>query len=142
MRTSQVAGQAGVNSQTLRYYERRGLLPEPARRESGYRNYGPDAVMVVKGIKRAQKLGFTLDDVEPLFDLMAGGPDDCDQVKRLALGRVAQLEARIADLQAMRDSLDQLVATCHLPRAERRCPLLRALGCEETGSATDPRNDP
>lgn len=60
---------------------------------------------------------------------MAGGPDDCDQVRPLALGRIAQLDARIADLQAMRDSLDQLVDTCHLPRTERRCPLLRALGC-------------
>lgn len=119
-----------MNIQTLRYYERRGLLPAPPRRESGYRMYGQDAVDIVRFIKRAQELGFTLDDVESLFELMAGGPDDCDQVRQLALGRLAELDRRIADLRAMRDSLDQLVATCHLPRAERHCPLLRSLGCD------------
>jgi DNA-binding transcriptional MerR regulator len=132
MRTGEVASQADVNIQTLRYYERRGLLPEPPRRASGYRVYGPDAVEIVRFIKRAQELGFSLDEVESLFELMAGGPDDCDQVRDLVLGRIAQLDARIADLQAMRDSLNQLVATCHLPRAERQCPLFRALGCCDT----------
>lgn len=140
MRTGEVAAQANVNIQTLRYYERRGLLPEPPRRESGYRLYGPAAVAIVRFIKRAQALGFRLDDVESLFELMAGGPDDCDQVRDLALGRIAQLDARIADLQAMRDSLDQLVATCHLPRAERHCPLIRALGCDPTHCDTDDTN--
>ncbi|QGK68710.1 MerR family DNA-binding protein [Allosaccharopolyspora coralli] len=130
MRTGEVAGQAGVNIQTLRYYERRGLLPEPPRRESGYRSYGRDAVDVVRFIKRAQQLGFSLDEVDGLFGLMVGGPDDCAQVEQLALARLAELEDRIADLRAMRDSLEQLVATCHLPRAERHCPLLRALGCD------------
>ncbi|MQA04519.1 MAG: MerR family DNA-binding protein [Streptosporangiales bacterium] len=129
MRTGEVAAQANVNIQTLRYYERRGLLPEPPRRASGYRVYGPDAVEVVRFIKRGQELGFSLEEIESLFDLMAGGPDDCDQVRNVARRRIAQLEARITDLQAMRDSLDELVATCHLPRAERHCPLLRALGC-------------
>ncbi len=132
MRTGEVASQADVNIQTLRYYERRGLLPEPPRRESGYRMYGPDAVEIVRFIKRAQGLGFSLDEVESLFELMAGGPDDCDQARELAVGRVNELDRRIADLQAMRDSLGQLVATCHLPRAERTCPLLAALGCDPT----------
>ena len=130
MRTGEVASQAYVNIQTLRYYERRGLLPEPPRRASGYRVYGPDAVEIVRFIKRAQELGFSLDDIESLFELMAGGPDDCGQVRHLAVDRITQLDARIADLQAMRDSLDRLVATCHLPRAKRHCPLLRALGCD------------
>lgn len=130
MRTGEVAGRAGVNVQTLRYYERRGLLPVPPRRESGYRIYGQDAVDIVRFIKRAQELGFTLDDVEALFGLMGGGPDDCDQVRQVAHARRTELDNRIADLQAMRDALDQLVATCHLPRVERHCPLLRALGCD------------
>src|ERR671922_171378 len=64
MRTGQVAAEAGVNVQTMRYYERRGLLPEPQRLESGYREYGPDAVRTVRFIKRAQELGFALRDVE------------------------------------------------------------------------------
>lgn len=130
MRTAEVARRADVNIQTLRYYERRGLLPQPPRRESGYRVYGPDAVAFVRFIKRAQRLGFSLDDAESLFELMAGGPDDCDQVRQLALSRITQLDQRIANLRAMRDSLGRLVATCHLPRDERQCPLLRELGCD------------
>lgn len=72
MRTGEVAAQANVNIQTLRYYERRGLLPQPPRRESGYRAYGPDAVEIVQFIKRAQALGFSLDDVESLFETDGG----------------------------------------------------------------------
>lgn len=129
MRTGEVAERAGVNVETLRYYERRGLLPEPPRRASGYRMYGREAVDIVRFIKRAQDLGFGLSEVESMFELMAGGPDNCEQVRDLALDHTARLEQRITDLQAMRDSLDQLVATCHLPRNQRHCPLLEALGC-------------
>jgi len=74
VRTSEVAAQAQVNTQTLRYYERRGLLPEPERTNSGYRAYTPDAVRVVRFVKRAQQLGFTLDDIEDLLHLADGGP--------------------------------------------------------------------
>lgn len=138
MRTGEVAGLAGVNIQTLRYYERRGLLPEPPRRSSGYRAYGPDAVEVVRFIKRAQRLGFTLSEVESLFGLMDGGPEDCEQVRALALDRIAELDRRIGDLMAMRDSLDRLVATCHRPRAQRHCPLLSALGCRPSCAEDEP----
>jgi len=74
VRTSEVAAAAHVNTQTLRYYERRGLLPEPQRTRSGYRAYTPDAVRVVRFVKRAQQLGFTLDDIEELLHLADGGP--------------------------------------------------------------------
>jgi DNA-binding transcriptional MerR regulator len=67
VRTGEVATQAPVNIQTLRYYERRGLLPEPQRTSSGYRAYSPDAVRVVRFVKRAQQLGFALDDIEDLL---------------------------------------------------------------------------
>jgi Hg(II)-responsive transcriptional regulator len=127
MRTGQVADQAGVNVETLRYYERRGLLREPRRRESGYRIYGPEAVRAVRFIKRAQELGFSLDEVESLLELSEGGPESCDAAQRLALRRVAELDRRIADLQAMRDSLGRLLATCSLPRAERECPLMQSM---------------
>ena len=69
MRTSEVAAQAHVNTQTLRYYERRGLLPQPERTHSGYRTYTADAVRVVRFVKRAQQLGFTLDEIEELLHL-------------------------------------------------------------------------
>jgi DNA-binding transcriptional MerR regulator len=92
MKTGQVAERAGVNVQTLRYCERRGLLPEPLRRDSGYRIYGREAVRVVRFIKRAQELGFSLDDVESLLDLAAGGPDGCAAAQRLARRRIAELD--------------------------------------------------
>jgi DNA-binding transcriptional MerR regulator len=102
VRTSELAARARVNPQTLRYYERRGLLPEPERSPAGYRAYGPQAVRIVRFIKRAQELGFALDDVESLLHLAEGGPDNCDAVRDMAVEKTADLEARIADLQAMR----------------------------------------
>lgn len=136
MRTSQAAAQAGVNVQTLRYYERRGLLPTPARRGAGgYRDYTAADVRVVRFSKRAQALGFSLAEVESLLELGEGGPDSCDAVRDRATAKIADLDRRIACLQAMRGSLDRLVATCERPRAERECPLLPAieqLECQPT----------
>jgi Hg(II)-responsive transcriptional regulator len=139
MKTGEVAAQAGVNVETLRYYERRGLLPAPARRDSGYRQYGPDAVRLVRFVKRAQELGFSLAEVESLLELAGGGPENCDAARRLAQRRVAELDRRIADLRAMRDSLDRLLATCSLPRAERECPLLQSI--EHAASAEGADDD-
>ncbi|ADB31719.1 transcriptional regulator, MerR family [Kribbella flavida DSM 17836] len=127
MRTSEVADQAGVNPETLRYYERRGLLIEPPRTPGGYRAYPPATVDVLRFIKRGQQLGFTLDEIEELLDLNAGGPDGCDAARALAERRRAGIEQRILDLQRMVASLAELVATCELPRADRRCTLLEAI---------------
>ena len=125
MRTSEVASQAQVNTQTLRYYERRGLLREPERTASGYRAYTPDAVRVVRFVKRAQQLGFTLDDIEDLLHLADGGPASCKEARTMARTRIADLQQRINELAGMRDALTQLVDTCDQPRAERECPILR-----------------
>jgi Hg(II)-responsive transcriptional regulator len=127
MRTSELADRAGVNAETLRYYERRGLLERPPRTPGGYRDYPVGAVGLLRFIKRAQQLGFPLDEVDELLHLDAGGPDSCDAARELAGARMADLEARIADLARMRDSLGELVATCDLPRGDRSCPLLEAL---------------
>ena len=133
MRTSEVAAQAQVNAQTLRYYERRGLLPEPERTRSGYRAYTPEAVRVVSFVKRAQQLGFTLDDIDDLLHLAAGGPDFCQEARTMARTRIADLQRRIDDLTGMRDALGRLIDTCDQPRAERDCPILQDI---ETASAT------
>ncbi|MGH9106150.1 MAG: MerR family transcriptional regulator [Acidimicrobiales bacterium] len=127
MRTSQVAAEAGVNVQTLRYYERRGLLPEPDRSGSGYRAYGEDAVRTVRFVKGAQQLGFSLEEVETLLHLASGGPENCDAAKVMAAEKLGQLDAKIATLSAMRDSLRQLVATCERTPDKRLCPLLEAI---------------
>jgi Hg(II)-responsive transcriptional regulator len=133
VRTSEVAAQAQVNTQTLRYYERRGLLGEPERTRSGYRAYTPEAVRVVRFVKRAQQLGFTLDDIEDLLHLAEGGPASCDEARAMAGTRIADLQQRIQELEGMRDALARLVDTCDQPRAELDCPILHDI---ETAAAT------
>jgi Hg(II)-responsive transcriptional regulator len=131
MRTAQIAEEAGVNIETLRYYERRGLLPEPQRLDSGYRAWGPDAVRTVRFVKRAQRLGFTLREIDSLLDLAAGGPENCEAARLLANEKLAQLDQKLAELSAMRDSLVQLVDSCARPRTQRECPLLHAFAAED-----------
>ena len=128
MRIGQVANRAGVNVETLRYYERRGLLPEPARAASGYRRYPDDSVQVVRFIKRAQQLGFSLSEIEDLLRLAGGGPQSCREVRALANAKIADMERRIASLQAMRRSLLALARTCHRRADSRECPLIDEIG--------------
>jgi DNA-binding transcriptional MerR regulator len=102
MRTGEVARQAGVNIQTLRYYERRGLIAEPRRSPGGHRTYPPDTVALLATIKAAQRLGFTLDEVAQLLELRRNRrPDLREQARR----KLAEVEERLADLAAVRDSL-------------------------------------
>ncbi len=119
-----MAQQADVNAQTLRYYERRGLLPEPGRSPAGYRTYSADAVRVVRFVKRAQSLGFTLNDIEELLHLAGGGPASCEEARAMARTRITDLDQRIAELVGMRDALTQLVHSCDQPRDQRDCPIL------------------
>ena len=132
MRIGEVATRAGVHIETLRYYERRGLLPAPAREASGYRRYQDGSVRVVRFIKRAQELGFTLSDIEELLRLAEGGPSSCREVRALATGKIAEVERRIEALEAMRRSLVTLVKTCHRRAPSRECPLLESI--EEAAS--------
>jgi Hg(II)-responsive transcriptional regulator len=124
MRTSEVAGMAGVNSQTLRYYERRGLLAQPPRSRSGYRDYPEQAVSLLRFVKRSQELGFTLAEIAELLRLADGGPDSCDRARALAEAHTAELDRKIADLTRMRAAIGELIATCEQPRASRSCSLL------------------
>ena len=128
VRTSELAVQAEVNPQTLRYYERRGLLSQPVRSPSGYRVYPAGAVERVRFIRRAQQLGFTLAEVDVLLHLAEGGPDSCNKARALATEKIADMRRRIADLQALQSGLSRLMATCELPQAQRDCPILHELG--------------
>lgn len=124
MRIGDVAALAGVHRETLRYYERRGLLPDPGRRASGYRDYTAEAVLLVRFIRRAEHLGFDLDDVEVLLALADGGPEEASVTRRLTDEKIAQLDDKIACLCAMRTALRQFIATCRLPPRQRCCPLV------------------
>ena len=122
LRTGEVAEQAGVNIQTLRYYERRGLLSEPARSTGGHRLYPPDTVALLGVIKAAQRLGFTLDEVAELLD--AGrrrhpAPD----LRQRAIDKIGEIDARIADLTVIRAALTRLV--------DARCDSLTNCTCTE-----------
>src|SRR5437867_67173 len=126
MRISEAAGQAGVNVQTLRYYERRGLLPKPPRRSSGYREFPDDAVRVVRFIKRAQELGFSLDEVEELLQLRRSSRRDRGRIRKVAEQRIVQITQKIAELDRMRVALRGLVHACH-DGTTLDCPIIEAL---------------
>lgn len=134
MRSGEVAEQAGVNVQTLRYYERRGLIDQPPRSSSGHRAYPGTTVQTIRFVKRAQELGFTLDEISELMELAEGGPQECDSARTMAEARTAEIQRRIADLERMRRALAELIATCDSARPDRRCPLLRALGTDQEDS--------
>jgi len=109
MRSGQLAAAAGVNVETLRYYERRGLLPEPQRSPGGHREYPDDAVGLLQVVKSAQRLGFTLDEIAELIDTGRRRHPPPDLQAR-ARAKIAEVDARIADLQRIRDGLEQVVA--------------------------------
>jgi len=100
LRTGEVAAQAGVNVQTLRYYERRGLLKEPERRPSGYREYSPDAVLLIRFIKRAQELGFTLAEIEDLLRLRNDHSARCSEVRAAAQAKIEAWRTQQANARA------------------------------------------
>lgn len=127
LRTGEVAAQAGVNVQTLRYYERRGLLKEPERRPSGYREYPADAVRLIRFIKRAQELGFTLTEIEDLLRLRDDQDRACAEVRSAAEAKIEDIEQKIRHLRAMKRALGVLVATCATEGSPRHCPILEAL---------------
>ena len=126
MRIGAAAEQAGVNVQTLRYYERRGLLPRPPRRDSGYREFPDEAVRIVRFIKRAQDLGFSLDEVEELIRLRSDKRRDRARVRAIAERRVRQIEGKLAELQAMKKALAHLVHCCR-EGSTLECPIIEAL---------------
>jgi DNA-binding transcriptional MerR regulator len=126
MRTGEVATRAGVNIQTLRYYERRGLLGRPPRTTSGYRRYSDDAVRIVRFVKRAQELGFTLDEAEQLLRLRRVHASRRAPVRALVTAKLADVESKLRQLAAMRAALRQMLSACCGDGA-LECPILEAL---------------
>jgi len=130
---SEAAEQAGVNVQTVRYYERRGLLPKAPRRASGYREFQPDAVRTVRFIKRAQELGFSLDEVDELLRLQRSPRRDRTRIRKISERRIAQIDQKIAELTRMRKALSALVHACH-ENSTLECPIIEALSGPESVS--------
>jgi Cu(I)-responsive transcriptional regulator len=123
----QVARQAGVGVETVRFYEREGLLEQPARRESGYRQYEDGVVARLRFIRRAKELGFTLKEIRELLALRDDPDASRADVRQRAEDKVADIEARVRDLLRMRDALLRLTAACHGQGPADGCPILDAL---------------
>lgn len=122
-----VARRAGVNLQTVLYYERRRLLSPARRSESGYRLYGPEAVQVIRFVKNAQALGFTLDEISKLLRLRVDRRSRCASVKRQAQDRLEMVHEKIAGLRAIERTLRRLLKTCVARGTTDACPILESL---------------
>ena len=126
MRIGKVSREAGVNVQTLRYYERRGLLPKTGRLASGYREYEPATVARVRFIKNAQELGFTLNEIGELLALRSTRSESQREVRELATRKIGEMERRIRELKHMRDELAALVERCEEALCGNDCVILDA----------------
>ncbi|MDE2146560.1 MAG: Hg(II)-responsive transcriptional regulator [Burkholderiales bacterium] len=120
-----LAAEVGVNVETVRFYQRRGLLAEPARPPGGVRRYGPGDAARVRFVKSAQRVGFSLDEVAQLLQLEDG--TGCGQARAIATQRLHDVRQRLADLQRIEAALAALVARCASARGRVACPLIGAL---------------
>ena len=128
MRTTTISGlaqAAGVNVETIRFYQRRGLLAEPDKPLGGIRRYGEAEVARVLFIKAAQRIGFTLDEIAQLLQLDDG--TQCSEARSIAEHKLADVRARLADLKHIESALAQLVDRCAAGRGKVNCPLIAAL---------------
>ena len=124
----ELARDAGVHVETVRYYERRGLLKQP-RRASGWRRYDEEALRALQFVKRAQELGFSLDEVSQLLSLRSSSSErTCNRVRVRAEAKLADIDAKIRDLTAIRATLEQLARACPNDGPAGQCPILGAIG--------------
>lgn len=105
MRIGELAGKAGITPDTIRYYEREGLLPRAPRTPGGYRDYGPEALDDLQFIKKAQLSGLKLGDVREILEISSGGKAPCEHVRATVTARLAEVDGRLRDLEALRAAL-------------------------------------
>lgn len=122
-----LAKQAEMSIDTIRYYEREGLIQSPARRASGYRDYAPDVVGRLKFIRRAKDLGFTLSEIAELLTLTSRAEQDMAGMKVAAQAKLGLVEEKIRELEQIRDGLKRLVDACPGHGALATCPIVNAL---------------
>ena len=120
----QLARLAGVNVETIRYYQRIGLIHEPPKPASGYRHYPESMVETLQFIKRAKQMGFSLQEIAELIEL---GESACQRVRLRAEAKREQINTQIRELESLRQTLDQLIDQCHSKEKDRPCPIVRKL---------------
>lgn len=122
-----LAQEVGINLETVRYYERQGLLPKPPRSVAGYRLFPTDAVRRLKFIKRAQELGFSLGEIRELLALRVSARINTAEIRRRAESKIADIESKIATLESMKKSLRKMVESCSECASDSKCPILDSL---------------
>ncbi|WP_295102356.1 Hg(II)-responsive transcriptional regulator [uncultured Candidatus Kuenenia sp.] len=122
----QLAKETGTHVETIRYYERRGLIAEPPRRASGYREFPSEYVERIRFIKHAQALGFTLREISELLALADGNPA-CKDVRRFAEEKAKDIETRIHDLHKIKEVLHELIKKCLIKGQLSGCPIIESL---------------
>jgi MerR family mercuric resistance operon transcriptional regulator len=118
--------QSGVNIETIRYYERIGVMPNPRRSAGGYRMYGPDHLKRLTFVRRGRELGFSLDELRDLLRLVDGHSYTCAEVHNLAVEHLAEIRRKIADLRRLQRVMNEMAAECSGDRIPE-CPIIDAL---------------
>jgi len=127
-----LAGRGGVNIATIRYYEKRGLLPDASRTRAGYRMYAGDALRRLHFIRQAQALGFSLDEIGELLSLRMQPGTTCADIRMLAKEKISAVEQKINDLQRIKNALTDLASACRGSGPTVECPILEALDTERS----------
>jgi MerR family mercuric resistance operon transcriptional regulator len=122
---------SGINLETVRYYERRGLLPKPPRSASGYRLFPADAARRLRFIQRAKELGFSLKEIRELLSLRASASKTSAEIRRRAEAKIADIESKIRTLESMKQTLRKLTKSCEGCTPIADCPILESLDREE-----------
>lgn len=122
-----LAKEADVNVETVRYYERRGLIARPRERRGAYRVYPQDVVTRIRGIKRAQSLGFTLEEIKELLGLQIDEKARCQDVLQQARGKISEIDGKLKVLRAVKRELEKLASACQAELPVYECPIMHAL---------------
>ena len=127
----QVAERSGIGIETVRFYERKGLIAEPPRTDSGYRQYPEDVVVRLRFIRRAKELGFALKEILELLSLRVNPDTTCADVRKQAEFKISDVEERIRALRRIKTALTRLAASCVGTGPASECPILEALEGQE-----------
>lgn len=131
----EVAKASGVGVETIRFYEREGLIAEPPRRQSGYRQYPFETVRKVRFIRRAKDLGFTLKEIGELLSLRVESNTTCADVRMMARAKIANIEGKLTEMERMKAALERLARSCRGKGPASECPILDALDAGEEHDA-------
>jgi MerR family mercuric resistance operon transcriptional regulator len=126
MKIGQLSEKAVCKTETIRYYEKIGLLPEPLRSDAGYRNYNEDHLKRLVFIRRGRELGFTIKEIRTLLQLVDGGAYSCADVKKIAVEHLDDIRQKIADLKKLEKTLSKIVSQCS-DNVEPECPIIDTL---------------